>query len=159
APGARLRPYRVSNNTGALVAALAGFMRAKSDHPAILTNAWGGDGPFPPPGPPEPSEGAWGLEIRDAVEQGSFGVSSAGNGQFSIDPGARGAPPAGGPSPPAVPAPPAPAYPSGSEPPGSAGVLAPDVGALGGRRPRPNYTIPPAPAGSPTDVQLSQPRL
>src|SRR5262249_4069148 len=70
APGATLRPYRASNEQGQLVAAIAGFVRAKSDKPNVLTNSWGGDGPFPPEGPPDPSERAWALEIQDAVEQG-----------------------------------------------------------------------------------------
>ncbi|MFQ5741059.1 MAG: peptidase S8, partial [Acidobacteriota bacterium] len=56
APGATLQPYRASNNQGNLVAAIAAFLAAKAASPQILTNSWGGDGPFPPFGPPDQFE-------------------------------------------------------------------------------------------------------
>ena len=66
--------------------AIAGFLTAKAANPRILTNSWGGDGPFPPLGPPDQFDIVWALEIRDAFDQGIFVVFSAGNGQFTIEP-------------------------------------------------------------------------
>jgi Subtilase family len=79
APQAELHAIRASNDQGALVGAIAGFLRAKQLQPPILTNSWGGDGPFPPSGPPDSFDIAWSIEISDAIEQGIFVVFSAGN--------------------------------------------------------------------------------
>ena len=68
-PGAVLRPYRASNDAGALVGALAGFVRAKADKPDVLTNSWGGDDPYPPQGnQPDPADRAlsWRSVMRSA---------------------------------------------------------------------------------------------
>ena len=98
APGAVLQAIRASNNQGNLVGAIAGFLQAKDLNPKarIITNSWGGDGPFPPFGPPDEFELAWAAEILDAIEQGMLVVFSAGNGQFSIEPQVPGVLAAGG---------------------------------------------------------------
>jgi subtilisin family serine protease len=87
APDAQLQPIRAADDSGQLVAALAGFMKAVSLKPAILTNSWGGDMDFPPAtNQLSPQDAAFALEIKHAVESGIFVVFSAGNGQFSIEP-------------------------------------------------------------------------
>jgi len=87
APDAQLQPVRAADDSGQLVAALAGFMKAASLKPAILTNSWGGDMDFPPiSNQLSPQDAAFALEIKHAVESGIFVVFSAGNGQFSIEP-------------------------------------------------------------------------
>ncbi len=68
---------RAANNAGDLVGAVAGFVRAKSFNPAVLTNSWGGDGPFPPSSPnPPAADKALILEIRDAIARGIVVVFS-----------------------------------------------------------------------------------
>ena len=95
APHASLQPYRAANDNGRLVAAIAAFMAAKAARPKVLTNSWGGDGPYPP-GPLSQWDRAWALEIRDAVEQGIVVVFSAGNGSFTVEPQVPGVLAAGG---------------------------------------------------------------
>jgi subtilisin family serine protease len=97
APHASLHPYRAANDEGRLVASIAGFLQAKAAEPKprIITNSWGGDGPYPP-GPLSRWERAWALEIRDAVEQGILVVFAAGNSHFSVEPQVPGVLAAGG---------------------------------------------------------------
>jgi subtilisin family serine protease len=156
APGATLRPYRASNEQGQLVGAIAGFLRAKGDKPNVLTNSWGGDGPFPPAGPPDPSERAWALEIRDAVEQGIVVVFSAGNGQFSIEPQVPGVLSAGGVFADAGLDLRASNYASAYESPWFDGVSVPVVCGLVGLLPRAQYLLLPIQPGSQIDVMESQ---
>ena len=85
APEAELQPIRVSNNSGDLVGAFAGFLKAKEVHPKIITCSWGGD-QFPPPPAPDAADLAFATEIRDAIANRMLVVFSAGNGQFSIEP-------------------------------------------------------------------------
>jgi subtilisin family serine protease len=97
APHASLHPYRAANENGRLVAAIAAFMAAKDarPRPKILTNSWGGDGPYPP-GPLSQWDRTWALEIRDAVDQGIVVVFSAGNSSFTVEPQVPGVLAAGG---------------------------------------------------------------
>jgi subtilisin family serine protease len=155
APGATLRPYRVSNDAGALVGAVAGFLRAKADQPQIMTNSWGGNGPFPPPGPPSPTERAFALEIRDAVEQGILVVFSGGNGQFSIEPQVPGVLAAGGAFVGTGLTLQASNYASGYVSPWFAGVTVPTVCGLVGLIPRAQYLMLPIPPGCQIDVMES----
>jgi hypothetical protein len=85
APEAQLQAIRASDDKGNLVAATAGFLKAKELKPQVLTNSWGGDLQYPPAGPLSSGDMAWALEIKDAVDQGIFVVFSAGNGQFSVE--------------------------------------------------------------------------
>jgi hypothetical protein len=156
APGATLRAYRATNDAGALVAAGAGFIRAKNDRPDVLTNSWGGDGPFPPPpGPPPAADRAFALEITDAVEQGIVVVFSGGNGQFSIEPQAPGVIAAGGVNATAGLDLRASDYASGYESPWFDDVSVPTVCGLVGMVPRASYIMMPIPPGCPIDVQRS----
>jgi len=156
APGATLQPIRATNDAGKLVGAIAGFLRAKQDKPAILTNSWGGDGPYPPLGGPDQTDIAWALEILDAVEQGIFVVFSAGNGSFTIEPQVPGVLAAGG----AFMEPNldlrASDYTSGYKSPWIQGVVVPDVVGLVGMRPRAQYIMLPLQPGSEIDVSESQ---
>ncbi len=157
APGASLRPYRASNNAGQLVGALAGFLRAKADQPQILTNSWGGDGPFPPPGPPDAAERAFALEIRDAIEQEILVIFSGGNGQFSIEPQVVGVLAAGG----SFVGPgldlQASNYASGYLSPWFPDVSVPTVCGLVGLLPRAQYLMLPIPPGCAIDTMESTP--
>ncbi len=157
APGCVLRPYRASNNQGNLVGAIGGFLRAKADSPtpAILTNSWGGDGPFPPSGPPDEFEIAWALEIQDAIQQGIFVVFSAGNGHFSIEPQVPGVLAAGGTFMTQDYEISASDYTSGYPSPWFQ-VTVPDVCGLVGMRPRAQYIMLPLQPGSAIDVSESQ---
>jgi hypothetical protein len=157
APQATLRPYRASDSQGRLVAALAGFLRAKADRPNVLTNSWGGDGPYPPPGPPDPADRLFALEITDAIEQGITVVFSGGNGQFSIEPQVPGVLAAGG-----VFAGPtldlaASSYASGYDSTWFPGITVPTVCGLVGMVPRAQYLMLPVPPGCEIDLGESQP--
>jgi subtilisin family serine protease len=96
APRVRLRPYRASDSQGRLVAALAGFVRAKQDGPHVITNSWGGDYREPFPAQPDPADRTIVLEIQDAIKRGIVVVFSAGNGHFSVEPQVPGVISAGG---------------------------------------------------------------
>jgi subtilisin family serine protease len=95
-PEAELQPIRASNNGGKLTGAITGFLKAKELQPRIITCSWGGDEPFPPPGPPNEDDLAIAVEIQDAIEQGIVVIFSAGNGQFSVEPQVPGVLAAGG---------------------------------------------------------------
>jgi subtilisin family serine protease len=155
APAATLRPYRASDAQGRLVGAITGFLRAKSDSPKVLTNSWGGDGPYPPSGPLDQWERAWALEIRDAVEQGIVVVFSAGNGSFTVEPQVPGILAAGGVYATAGVDLRASDYASGYESPWFADVIVPTVCGLVGLRPRAQYLMLPIPPGSEIDVDES----
>ena len=96
APGAVLQPIRASNDGGDLVAALTGFLKAKELLPKVITCSWGGEGDFPPAGPPNEDDQAIALELMDAVAQGICVIFSAGNGHFSVEPQVPGVIAAGG---------------------------------------------------------------
>lgn len=157
APSAELQAVRASNNQGALVGAIAGFLRAKQGNPAILTNSWGGDGPYPPPGPPDTFEIMWALEIVDAIDQGIFVVFSAGNGSFTIEPQVPGVFAAGGVYMQQNLGLRASNYTSGYPSPWFNGVNVPDASGLVGLLPRAKYIMLPIPPGSEIDRSLSQP--
>lgn len=157
APGSSLQPIRASNNRGRLVGAIAGFMRAKQLSPAILTNSWGGDVPYPPPGRPSPSDFAWAVEIFDAVQRGIFVVFSAGNGSFTIEPQVPGVLAAGGAFVEADLDVRASNYASGYESPWFRNVTVPTVCGLVGQQPRAKYIMLPLPPGCEIDVRNSRP--
>ena len=159
APAASLRPYRASDVQGRLVGAISGFLRAKGaiPKPQVLTNSWGGDGPYPPTGPLDEWERVWALEIRDAVEQGIVVVFSAGNGSFTVEPQVPGVISAGG-----VYASPgldlqASNYASGYDSTWFPGVRVPTVCGLVGLLPRAQYLMLPIPPGSEIDIDESLP--
>ncbi|MFE7393937.1 S8 family serine peptidase [Streptomyces sp. NPDC057582] len=159
APSAGLRPYRASDRFGKLTGAVAGFMRAKTDRPQVLTNSWGGDGPFPPPPQPSAADRMWALEIRDAVSKGIVVVFSAMNGQFALEPQVPGVLSVGG-----VFAGPglqlqASDYASGYASPWFSGVVVPVVSGLVGMRPRAQYLMLPVPPGCELDVSESRAEL
>jgi subtilase family protein len=96
APGCTLQPIRASDNQGQLVAAIAGFLKAKEINPRIITSSWGGDENYPPLGPPNQMDLAVAAEIQDAIHRGILVIFSAGNGQFSVEPQVPGVLAAGG---------------------------------------------------------------
>ncbi|MEM7705646.1 MAG: S8 family serine peptidase [Pseudomonadota bacterium] len=159
APGAILDPYRASNDQGKLVGAIAGFLSAKAATPAILTNSWGGNGPYNPSNqvPPSQADITWALEILDAVQQGIVVVFSAGNGSFTIEPQVPGVLGAGGvfmendidlrAS----------DYASGYKSPWINNRIVPDVCGLVGLLPRADYIMLPIPAGCQLDIDQSLP--
>jgi subtilisin family serine protease len=155
APAATLRPYRASDAQGRLVGAITGFLRAKTDRPQVLTNSWGGDGPYPPTGPLDQWERVWALEIRDAVEQGIVVIFSAGNGSFTVEPQVPGVLAAGGVYATAGLDLRASDYASGYDSPWFEDVTVPTVCGLVGLRPRAQYLMLPIPPGSEIDVQES----
>jgi len=157
APGATLQPIRASNNQGKLVGAIGGFLAAKAAQPAprVLTNSWGGDGPFPPVGPPDEYDTAFALEILDAIEQGIFVVFSAGNGQFSIEPQVPGVLAAGGVYMTRDTELQASNYASGYASPWFSGVVVPDVCGLVGLLPRAQYIMLPIGPGCEIDADES----
>jgi len=152
APAATLHPYRASDSRGRLVGAITGFLRAKAEGPQVLTNSWGGDGPYPPAGPLDPWERVWALEIRDAVEQGIVVVFSAGNGSFAVEPQVPGVLAAGGVYATAGLDLRASDYASGYDSPWFEDVTVPTVCGLVGLRPRAQYLMLPVPPGSEIDV-------
>jgi len=156
APEIELHPFRASDDNGNLVAAISGFVKAKELKPNIITNSWGGDGPYPPPGPLDPSEMAWVLEIQDAVEQGILVVFSAGNGQFSAEPQIPQVLAAGGVYMANDLGLQASDYASGYASPWFADRVVPDACGLVGMRPRAAYIMFPVPPGSPLDVEESR---
>jgi len=157
APGAVLQPIRAADDAGRLIGAIGGFLKAKELNPKIITNSWGGDGPFPPVGGPDEFDRAWALEIQDAIERGMFVVFSAGNGQFSIEPQVPGVLAAGGAFMSQDMELRASDYTSGYESPWFAGVTVPTVSGLVGMRPRAQYIMLPVQPGCEIDVAESEP--
>jgi subtilisin family serine protease len=157
APAATLQPYRAADNAGRLVGAISGFLLAKQSAPAVLTNSWGGDGPFPPTGPMDPFDKAWAAEIADALEQGIVVVFSAGNGGFSIEPQVPGVLSAGGTFVTAELELRASNYASGYESPFYPGRAVPDLCGLVGLLPRAQYLLLPIPPRSEIDREEAQP--
>lgn len=157
APAAVLQPIRAADDAGRLVGAVGAFIRAKELNPRIITNSWGGDGPFPPAGGPDEYERAWALEIQDALEQGIFVVFSAGNGQFSIEPQIAGVLAAGGVFMSQDMELQASDYASGYQSPWVPGVTVPTVSGLVGMRPRAQYIMLPVQPGCEIDVVESAP--
>jgi len=84
APDCTLQTIRASNASGSLVAAMAGFLRAKALNPRVLTNSWGGD--LELDAEMTEADRTVALELQDAVESGIFVVFSAGNGHYSVEP-------------------------------------------------------------------------
>ncbi len=156
APGAKLQAIRASNNAGDLVGAIAGFLKAKDLAPKIITNSWGGDGPFPPPGDPDPFDAAFAVEIQHAIEQGMLVVFSAGNGQFDIAPQVPGVLAAGGAFVKADLTVRASNYASGYASPWFDDVTVPTACGLVGLLPRAQYLMLPVPPGCLIDVSESQ---
>jgi hypothetical protein len=156
APAATLQPYRASDNNGKLTAAITGFLRAKADHPSVLTNSWGGDLDYPPTGPLPADYRAWALEIMDAVQQGIVVVFSAGNGHFSVEPQVPGVISAGGAFADAGISLQASDYASGYASPWFPGLVVPTVCGLVGLRPRAQYLMLPVPPGCNIDGAESQ---
>ena len=159
APGCTLRPYRASNNQGRLVGAFGGFLQAKAGRPDILTNSWGGDGPYPPTTPPDEYDMAWAIEIYDAVQEGIFVVFSAGNGSFTIEPQVPGVLSAGGTYMSQGLGLQASDYSSGYVSPWFQNVVVPDVCGLVGMRPRAQYIMLPIQPGCEIDLAQSQPQF
>jgi len=157
APDVTLRPYRASDEAGRLIGAVSGFMRAKQERPDIISNSWGGDGPFPPKTTMEPYERAFAAEILDAVHEGIVVVFSAGNGDFSIEPQVPGVLSAGGAFMGAGGTPVASDYASAYASPFYDRNV-PDLCGLVGQRPRAQYLMLPVPPGSQIDVEESQAR-
>jgi subtilase family protein len=157
APDAQLQPIRASNDAGKLVAALAGFLKAKELKPHILTNSWGGDMQYPPDSNAlPPQEAAFVLEIRDAIEQGIFVVFSAGNGQFSTEPQVEGVFAAGGTYMNSNMSLQASNYASGYASPFFPSRVVPDACGLVGQLPRAAYIMLPIPRNCELDEKLSQ---
>jgi hypothetical protein len=154
APGATLQPYRAADNAGNLVGAVAGFVKAKLGNPAVISNSWGGDGPFPPPSPNPPAvDRPLILEIVDAIARGIVVVFSAGNGQFASEPQVPGVIAAGGAFATAGLDLQASDYASGYHSPWFGGVDVPTVSGLVGKLPRASYIMLPIPRGCPIDVE------
>lgn len=145
APGAVLQAIRASNDAGKFVGSFAAFLQAKdlNPKPKIITNSWGGDQEFPPPGLPDESELAWAAEIQDAIEQGILVIFSAGNGQFTIEPQIPGVLAAGGAFMDPLGNLWASDYASGYLSPWFLGVNVPTVSGLVGMRPRAQYIMLP----------------
>ena len=96
APGAVLQPIRGTNKAGKFVGVVTAFLKGKALNPQIMTNSWGGDGPYPPARGPSPADLAFAAEVQDAIESGILVIFSAGNGQFSVEPQIPGVLSAGG---------------------------------------------------------------
>ncbi len=152
APDCELQSFRASNSRGALVAAIAGFMKAKALNPKVLTNSWGGE---ISPSALSDADKTWSLEIQDAVEQGIFVVFSAGNGQFSLEPQVPQVFAAGGVFVDAAHNLRASDYASGYTSPFFTGRIVPDACGLVGMQPRAMYIMLPVPPGSQLDTEMS----
>jgi hypothetical protein len=157
APETKLQPIRATDEGGHLVGAIGGFLLAKQDSPTILTNSWGGDGPYPPVGPPDIYDIVWAAEIVDAIENGIFVVFSASNGGFTIEPQVPGVLAAGGVYMTGDLEMQASNYASGYPSPWFQNVTVPDVCGLVGLSPRAQYIMLPVQPGCELDVFESQP--
>jgi subtilisin family serine protease len=153
APEVVLRPFRAADDRGRLVGAVAGFVRAKTGRPDVLTNSWGGDYDDPVPAQPDPADRALALEIRDAIGQGIVVVFAAGNGSFSAEAQVPGVIAAGGVFATAGLELRASDYASGYHSQWFGGVDVPTVSGLVGMRPRASYIMLPIPPGCPIDVE------
>jgi subtilisin family serine protease len=159
APACVLQAIRATNDSGDLVGAVAGFLKAKDVAPRIITNSWGGDGPFPPTRGPDEVDLTFAAEIQDAIAQNILVVFSAGNGQFSIEPQVPGVLAAGGAFVTPTGALGASNYTSGYRSPWFNGVNVPTVSGLVGMLPRAQYLMLPIPPGSMIDKDESHPDL
>ena len=158
APAIELQPYRVSNDHGRLVGGIGGFMSAKQSKPSVITNSWGSDGPYPPPGQPDPDEITWSLEIIDAIQQGILVVFAAGNSTFTIEPQIPDVLGAGGVYMDSNFDLRASNYSSGYPSPWFNNRVVPDVCGLVGQLPRAAYIMLPVPPGSELDIVSSRPQ-
>jgi subtilisin family serine protease len=157
APGATLQPVRGTDGSGKFVAVIAAFLKAKALKPHIVTNSWGGDGDYPPLGPPDEADRAFALEIQDAIESGIVVVFSAGNGQFSIEPQVPGVLAAGGVYVDQDGQMRASDYASGYRSPWFDGVVVPAVCGLVGIQPRAQYLMLPVQPGCELDASEAVP--
>ncbi|MDA0160210.1 S8 family serine peptidase [Solirubrobacter ginsenosidimutans] len=153
APDAELWPVRASNQQGDMVAAVAGFMRAKMDGPDVLSNSWGGDYPDPLPPEPHAADRALVLEILDAIDQGIIVVFAAGNGSCGVEAQVPGVIAAGGVYANADLDLQASTYASGYHSDWFGGVDVPTVSGLVGMRPRASYIAMPVPRGCRIDLE------
>ncbi len=154
APAAELQPIRAASDSGALVGAFAGFLKAKEVNPRIITNSWGGDISFPP-GQLNAGDLAFIAEVQDAIAQNILVVFSAGNGQFSIEPQIPGVLAAGGVFAGSNGDLRASDYSSGYRSPHFGGVTVPTVCGLVGMLPRAQYLMLPIPPASMIDIDES----
>ena len=153
APECELQAIRASNTSGNLVAAMAGFLRAKALGPRILTNSWGGDMELS--AALTPGDRATALELQDAVESGIFVVFSAGNGHFSVEPQVPEVFAAGGVFMDGSMNLQASSYASGYRSPFFAGRIVPDACGLVGMLPRADYIMLPVQPACELDVEMS----
>ena len=157
APAAELQAIRASNDSGDLVGAIAGFLKAKEINPRIITSSWGGDRTFPPVDSLDEADLALAAEIQDAIAQNILVIFSAGNGQFSVEPQVPGVLAAGGVFVNENGDIRASDYASGYRSPFFAGVAVPTVCGLVGMRPRAQYLMLPVPPACMIDSDESEP--
>jgi subtilisin family serine protease len=157
APGCTLQPIRASDNQGQLVAAIAGFLKAKEINPRIITSSWGGDENYPPLGPPNQMDLAVAAEIQDAIHRGILVIFSAGNGQFSVEPQVPGVLAAGGVFADQSGNLRASDYASGYQSTWFNNPVIPTVCGLVGMQPRAQYLMLPVPPGCEIDGEEAQP--
>jgi subtilisin family serine protease len=157
APEAVLQPIRASNDSGALVGALTGFLKAKEIQPRIITSSWGGDQAFPPGAQPDEGDMSFAAEIQDAVAHGILVIFSAGNGQFSVEPQVPGVLSAGGVFMNSSGDLRASDYASGYQSTWFDKHVVPTVSGLVGMQPRAQYLMLPVPPGCTIDQDQSRP--
>jgi subtilisin family serine protease len=157
APGCTLHPIRASDNGGQLVAAIAGFLKAKEINPRIITSSWGGDENYPPLGPPNQMDLAIAAEIQDAINRGILVIFSAGNGQFSVEPQVPGVLAAGGVFADQSGSLRASDYASGYQSTWFNNPVVPTVCGLVGMQPRAHYLMLPVPPGCEIDREEAEP--
>src|SRR5262249_24225642 len=161
-PGCTLQPIRASDNGGPgrpaqLVAAIAGFLKAKEINPQIITCSWGGDEDYPPSGPPNQMDLAVAAEVQDAIQRGILVIFSAGNGQFSVEPQVPGVLAAGGVFVNQSGSLRASDYASGYQSTWFDNHVVPTVCGLVGMQPRAQYVMLPVPPGCEIDREEAQP--
>jgi subtilisin family serine protease len=157
APGAVLQPIRGTDSNGKFVGVMAAFLKGKALSPKIMTNSWGGDGDYPPAGPPDERDLAFAAEVQDAIENEILVIFSAGNGQFSIEPQIPEVLAAGGVFLDAAGHLRASDYASGYDSPWFNGVVVPTVSGLVGMQPRAQYLMLPVQPGCELDQSESLP--